>query len=132
MFEASFKDYLKEITQNSDSVWNNEAGIALLAAKEMYEAVGEAAYFELIEEDIKRYVSEDGSLVRLDENSQAIYKIGFGKILCFLYEKTENNKYKKVLDNLISHIRGMEDMYEALPLYLEYETKFKKKNYIKY
>lgn len=130
MFEASFKDYLKEITHISNSEWNYEAGMVLLGAKEIYEATGVAEYLELIEECMKKYVPEDGSLINLDEKSQDIYKIGFGKILCFLYEKTENKKYKIVLDSLVNHIRGMEDKYEALPLYLEYETKFnEKENY---
>ena len=130
MFEILFKDYVNHFTKTSKADWSYEAGLVLLGAKKMYEAIGATEYFDRIVEYINFYVSEDGSLEHAEKACQDLYKIGLGKILCFLYEQEKGEKYKKVLDELVNRIRGMEDKYEALPLYLEYETKFnEKENY---
>ncbi len=130
MFETYFKDYLKDFAQTSKSVWSCEAGVVLLAAKEMYEATGVADYYRSIVEYMDSYIAEDGTLINLNEESQDVYEMGLGKILCFLYEQDAKEKYKKALDVLVARIRAMEDNYEALPLYLEFETKFnEKENY---
>lgn len=130
MFEAFFKDYINDFTQTSNVGWSYEVGLVLLGAKEMYEATGATEYFDLIVEYMNSYISEDGSLDYVNEACQDLYKIGLGKILCFLYEQGKGEKYKKALDKMVNHIRTMEDKYEVLPLYLEYETKFnEKENY---
>lgn len=130
MFETYFKDYFKDFAQNSKSVWSCETGSVLLAAKEMYEATGEVDYYRNIVEYINFYIADDGTLINLNEESQDAYVMGLGKILCFLYEQDAKEKYKKALDVLVTHIRSMEDKYEELPLYLEFETKFnQKENY---
>ena len=128
MFEKYFKDYLKEFTQTSKSVWSYEAGVVLLGAKAMYEATGQTYYYERIAEYMDHYILDDGSFRDLDTTEVNPDNISAGKILCYLYEQTKEEKYKTALETLMNMLRRNPDM--SLPLYLEYETKYnEKENY---
>ena len=135
MFETCFKAYLKEFTQTSKPVWSYDAGVVLLGAKEMYEATGQTCYYEQLVEYMNHYILDDGSFLDLDETEVNTDKISSGKILCYLYEQTKEEKYKIALDTLMNMLRryigtAIDDVYTSLPLYLEYETKYnEKENY---
>lgn len=128
MFEKYFKGYLKDFIQTNRPIWNYETGILLLGAKEMYVATGEVEYCNQIEAYMNHYILEDGSFKEEIKADQ--YKMGFGQILCFLYEQTKNEKYKIAMETLVNDIKNMKENYVGLPTYLEYETKFnEKENY---
>ena len=150
MFESYFKAFLQEFAAHPKPLWNYEAGVTLLGAKSMFEVTGEAFYFERIVEHMDHHILPDGTIRYLDTEERNLDKINSGKILFYLYEKTGEERYKIALDTLMDLLRKhprtstgnfwhkqiypyqiwLDGLYMALPLYLEYETKYnQKRNY---
>lgn len=118
--------YLKEYPGKRDS-WNKKDGYVLLGAMQMYQASGEKAYLDFVENHVKCFVGEDGAIL-WDVFSDADVCIHTcGRVLFFLYEKTGQECYRKALDAAMERIRTQEWSLTALPFYMEYETKCGKK-----
>ncbi len=150
ILEKYIKDYLKEFSQDIKPLWNYEAGVTLLGAQYLYETTDDAFYKECIVNYMEQYILADGTIKYLDKRERNLDKINTGKILFFLYRETKEEKYKIALEILIDllhkHPRTethnfwhkeiypyqiwLDGLYMALPLYMEYETKFnEKENY---
>lgn len=148
--DKSFRDHLIRSTQGNKPLWNYEAGVILLGAQRLYEVTGDDFYKDRIVEFMNRHIMPDGTIKYLDVNELNLDKINSGKILFFLYEQTGEERYKKALDTLIDMLHRhprtstgnfwhktiypyqvwLDGLYMALPLYLEYETKYNnKENY---
>ena len=144
--ENYIREYLTEY-QNYKDYWNYEDGCVLIGAKQLYEATGEEGYFTFIETYLKHFVMDDGTISHYQTDKFNIDSINSGKILFFMYEKTGEEKYRKaiefVMDQLRKHPRckcgnffhkqiypnqiWLDGLYMAQPFYMEYETKFDKK-----
>lgn len=144
--ENHIRKYLTEY-HNYKEYWNYEDGCVLIGAKQLYEATGEELYFTFIETYLKHFVMDDGTISHYQTDKFNIDSINSGKILFFMYEKTGEEKYRKaiefVMDQLRKHPRckcgnffhkqiypnqiWLDGLYMAQPFYMEYETKFDKK-----
>lgn len=144
--ERFIDSYLEGYTRYK-SYWNYEDGCVLLGAKYLYDATGEEKYFHFIEDYLKYFIMEDGSIAHYELEKFNIDSINSGKILFFMYDKTGQEKYRKaiefVMDRLRRHPRcasgnffhkeiypnqiWLDGLYMAQPFYMEYETRYENK-----
>lgn len=143
--EAYLRDY-----KNYKDHWNYEDGCVLIGSMLLYQVTGDKSYKEFIIRYMEDFVNSDGSINTFEKEKYNIDSINSGKLLFFLYEETKDEKYRKaietVMDQLRSHPRTkcgnfwhkkiypnqiwLDGLYMAQPFYMEYETKFnKKENY---
>lgn len=78
--ERYIDEYLKEY-RNYKSYWNYEDGTVLLGAKQLYDATGDEKYFSFIENYLKHFIKEDGSIEYYEMDKFNIDSINCGKIL---------------------------------------------------
>lgn len=127
--------------------WNYETGVMLMGVKQMYEATGEEKYFSLIKSCMEDLVAQDGALKDYPEGKGNIESINCGRLLYFMYDKTKEEKYRKAVEFLMEKLREcprcecgnffyqteepseawLEALYMTQPFYMEYETKYNKK-----
>ena len=138
-------NYLKDY-QPTTNKWNYEDGCVLRGAKLIYEQTQEDLYYNFIEDYLKIYINEDGSINYYDLKEYNIDKINCAKILIFMYEKTKEEKYKIALETFREQVETqprckcgnffhkaiypyqvwLDGVYMALPFFMEYDTKFGK------
>lgn len=144
--EKFIEDYLKDYVRFKD-YWNYEDGCVLTGAVQMYEASGEEDYAAFVENYYKYFIMEDGSIAHAHPNRFNIDNINSGKALFFMYERTGEEKYRKALEAVMEQLREhprcecgnfyhkeiypkqiwLDGLYMAQPFYMEYETKYDKK-----
>lgn len=144
--ERYIDEYLKEY-RNYKSYWNYEDGTVLLGAKQLYDATGDEKYFSFIENYLKHFIKEDGSIEYYEMDKFNIDSINCGKILFFMFDKTGEEKFRKAVEVMMNQLRNqprcacgsffhkgiypnqiwLDGLYMALPFYMEYETKYEKK-----
>ncbi len=138
------------LVQNVNPVWNYEAGVTLMGALYMYQATNEKKYIDCIIKYMEYYILEDGTIRYLDLEERNLDKINKGKILFYLYEYTKDERYRVAIETLMDLLRKhprtsignfwhkqiyphqiwLDGVYMALPLYMDYENRFnKKENY---
>lgn len=141
--------YLKDYKKAKQD-WNYEDGCVLRGAYLLYKATKDNFYIEFIKNYIDQYITQDGSIKRYDKEHFNIDSINTGKILLYLYEETQDEKYKKATYVLMNQLREqprtkcnsfwhkkiypnqiwLDGLYMAQPFYMAFETKFNnKKNY---
>ena len=144
------ENYIREYLtgyQNYKDYWNYEDGCVLIGARLLYEATGEKAYFAFIDTYLKHFVMDDGTIAHYQTGKFNIDSINSGKILFFMYEKTGEEKYRKAIEVVMDQLRNqprckcgsffhkqlypdqiwLDGLYMAQPFYMEYETKYDKK-----
>lgn len=130
--------------------WNYIDGCMILALLEIYRATGEKKYYEFADAFIDHRVMEDGTIAGYRVEEYNIDNVNAGKTLFALYEIGGKEKYRKAIDLIYSQIQGqprtaegnfwhkkiypnqvwLDGMYMGQPFYMEYETKFnKRENY---
>lgn len=144
--EKYIDEYLRGY-RNYKNYWNYEDGTVLLGAKQLYEATGDGKYFAFIENYLKNFITEDGTIEHYEMTQYNIDSINCGKILFFMFEKTGEEKYRKAIEIMMDQLRSqprcvcgsffhkgiypnqiwLDGLYMALPFYMEYETKYEKK-----
>lgn len=144
--EKFIEAYLKGYERYKE-YWNYEDGCVLLGAKYMYEATGDEKYFRFIENYLKYFVKEDGTVDHYELEKFNIDSINSGKILFFMYDKTGEEKYRKAIEFIMDRLRKhprcacgnffhkeiypnqiwLDGLYMAQPFYMEYETRFENK-----
>lgn len=142
--ESYFKSCLERYHNDKDD-WNFEDGIVLLAAKDMYEATGDERYFCFVENDLRNFAGEDGSVSRHETENFNIDSVNIGKVLFFLYDKTGDEKYRRAIEILMDGLRSqpgcgtvsrgetdsgrirLDGLFKVQPFYMEYETRYDKK-----
>ena len=144
--EEFAKEYLKEY-QPFKAYWNYEDGCVLMGAKQLYEATGDAFYEEFLMDFVDKFIDEDGTINNFQVGKNSIDNINCSKVLFFLYEKTGNEKYRKAIEFTMNELRKhprcecgnffhkaiypyqiwLDGLYMAQPFYMEYETKFDRK-----
>lgn len=144
--ENYIDSYLKGY-RNYKEYWNYEDGTVLLGAKQLYEATGDEKYFSFIENYLKYFIREDGTIDHYEMEKFNIDSINSGKILFFMYDKTGEEKYRKAIEVMMDQLRNqprcacgsffhkgiypnqiwLDGLYMAQPFYMEYETRYDKK-----
>lgn len=118
---AQIRTYLDELMERStpsQPVWNQEAvlenkppqwsyidGCMLMAVQKLYELTEEQAYFSFLENFIDFYINEEGEILGYDYEAMNSDSINEGKVLFFLYQHTNKEKYRKALDRLYQQVR---------------------------
>lgn len=144
--ENYIDSYLKGY-QNYKTYWNYEDGTVLLASKQLYEATGDEKYYSFVENYLKYFIKEDGTVDHYEMKKFNIDSINSGKILFFMYDKTGEEKYRKAIEVMMNQLRNqprcecgsffhkgiypnqiwLDGLYMAQPFYMEYETRYDKK-----
>ncbi|MGN0552017.1 MAG: glycoside hydrolase family 105 protein [Oscillospiraceae bacterium] len=142
-------DFLDSYEHYKD-YWNYEDGCVLMGCQQLYAATGETKYRDFILNYLDPLIDEDGTITNFEFGKHNIDGFNAGKVLFLAYDETKNEKYRKALDFLISNLKEqprtkegnffhkaiypnqvwLDGLYMAQPFYMEYETKYnKKENY---
>lgn len=135
--EGFIDEYLKKY-QNGMVERNYEDSSAFVSIKQIYDALGDEKYFSLIDEYLRRFVMEDGTIERGYADKFDSDSVNCSKLLFFMYDKTGEEKYRKAIEVVMNWLRehseklspnqiSMEELYMVQPFYMEYETRYDKK-----
>ncbi len=136
--------------QNYKTYWNYEDGCVLMGCRQLYEATGDPKYRDFVISYLEKVISDDGIITNYETGKHNIDSFNAGKVLFFAYDETKDEKYRKAIDFLMENLREqprtkdgnffhkaiypnqvwLDGLYMAQPFYMEYETKYnKKENY---
>ena len=124
--------------------WNYEQGVMLEAMRKMYEHSGKDVYWNFVKENIDQYINEEGKIRTYPYKDFNLDKINPGRALLYVYEATQNNKYKIAADTLRKQLRyqprtvsggfwhkkiypfqmWLDGLYMAEPFYAKYSVMF--------
>lgn len=130
-------EYLKKF-QNGTVERSYEDSSAFVSIKQIYDALGDEKYFSIIDECLKRFVMEDGSIEKGYVDKFDSDSVNCCKLLFFMYDKTGEEKYRNAIENVMDWLRensdklspnqiSIEELYMVQPFYMEYETRYDKK-----
>lgn len=126
--------------------WAYDYGVVCKGLEMVYELTGDEKYFKYIKDNMDYFVGEDGSIKYYELEQYNLDYVNNGKILLYLYKKTNEIKYaeavKMLRKQLDEHPRTMEGgfwhkkvypyqmwldgLYMAQPFYAEYINTFEK------
>lgn len=130
--------------------WNYEDGCVLMGCQQLYKATGDRYYLDFILNYLEPLIKEDGTILNYEFGKHNIDGFNAGKVLFLAYDETKDEKYKKAIEFLIASLKEqprtkegnffhkaiypnqvwLDGLYMAQPFYMEYETRFnKKENY---
>lgn len=141
---------IEKLKAGLKSDWNYIDGCMIKAILEMYAITKEEKYLKFADAFIDYRVKEDGTIVGYSVEEFNIDNVNAGKTLFELYILTGKEKYRKAIDLVYTQVQKqprtkegnfwhkkiypnqvwLDGLYMAQPFYMEYETKFnKKENY---
>lgn len=130
-------EYLKRFKDGT--VGRNYADSSVLVSvKHMYDALGDEKYFSIIEECLKHFVMDDGTIEKGYADKFDSDSVNCCKLLFFMHDKTGEEKYSKAIESVMDWLRensdklspnqiSIEELYMVQPFYMEYETRYDKK-----
>lgn len=130
-------EYLKKF--QSGTVERSYADSSVLVSvKQMYDALGDEKYFSIIDECLKHFVMDDGTIEKGYADKFDSDSVNCCKLLFFMYDKTGEEKYRKAIESVMDWLRensdklspnqiSIEELYMVQPFYMEYETRYDKK-----
>lgn len=135
--EGFIDEYLKKF-QSGAAGKNYEDSSVFVSIKQMYDALGDEKYFSLIDGYFKNFIMEDGAITNEYADKFDVSGVNYGKLLFFMYDKTGEEKYRKAIEAVMNWLRehpdklspnqiSMEELYMVQPFYMEYETRYEKK-----
>lgn len=145
--EQYIDNYLKNY-RNYKEYWNYEDGCVLIGARQLYEATGKKEYVTFIENYLKNFIKEDGTIDHYELGKYNIDSINCGKILFFMYDQTGEAKYREAIEFIMNQLRKhprckcgnfwhkqlypnqiwLDGLYMAQPFYMAYETRYHNKS----
>lgn len=141
---------IEKAREGAKAGWNYIDGCMILALLEIYAATKEKKYYEFADAFIDYRVNEDGTIAGYSVDEYNIDNVNAGKTLFALYEINGKEKYRRAIDLIYSQVQTqprtvegnfwhkkiypnqvwLDGLYMGQPFYMEYETKFnKKENY---
>ncbi len=134
------------VLSDKPNKWNYIDGCMITALLSLYEHTGEDRYYNFAKAFIDHFVQDDGSIRTYDVKEYNLDNINTASNLFYLYEVTQDEKYKKALDLVRTQLDDMprteegsfwhkeiypnqvwlDGLYMAEPFYMRYETKFRK------
>ncbi len=154
-----YVDYLLENSSAEKPMWNKEMirlgrpnkwnyidGCMITALLALYEITGEERYFTFAKDFVDFFVQEDGTIKTYNVKEYNLDNINTASNLFYLYDKTQDEKYKLALDHVRTQLDTMprtaegsfwhkdiypnqvwlDGLYMAEPFYMRYETRFNK------
>jgi unsaturated rhamnogalacturonyl hydrolase len=156
--QLSAQDYSKKLAATAMSVWKDsfmlpgdkapkwryDQGVILKGIEGIWNATGDATYFDYIRKSMDFYVKDDGSIKGYKKDEFNIDHVNNGKLLLLLYRVTGKEKYKKAADKLRDQLREhprtseggfwhkkiyehqmwLDGLYMGQPFYAEYAMLF--------
>ncbi len=80
--------------------WCYEFGLILKSIEAVYRMNNDSRYFQYIQQQVDRFISEDGTILGYDCREFNLDHINPGKMLLFLYQETSEEKYKTAAHSL--------------------------------
>lgn len=132
------------VTPGRPARWSYDQGVILKGIEGIWQATGDAKWYEYIEHSMDHYVREDGTIKDYDQDHYNIDHLNNGKVLLTIYRVTGKEKYKKAVQllrkQLLAHPRTKEGgfwhkqiypwqmwldgLYMGQPFYAEYAQVF--------
>lgn len=154
MTEVTAQNALDKILQYLSSApldhekWTSADGYVLNGCVALYRGTGNRQYLDVIKNYMDARISEDGEITKglAPEQKQDLSRLDLGRVLTFLYDGTEDEKYLKAIRRLRALLdtqpRTKENVFansadaeaeierfsQFMPFYIEYETRWNKKN----
>jgi len=124
--------------------WRYDQGVILKGIEGIWNATGDARWYNYIQKSMDFYVKDDGSIKGYRPDEYNIDHINNGKLLLLLYQVTGKEKYKKAVDNLRGQLKThprtseggfwhkkiypsqmwLDGLYMGQPFYAEYAKLF--------
>lgn len=141
--EQYFKEYLLKI-RNDKNYWNCKDSGILVSCQKLFEATHDTFYEKFIMDQMEMFLNEEDKILN------KLNSIHTGKVLYFLYQQTQEERYYKAIESSMKQLRSlprsrcgnfvsdydnpdritMDSLYRIQPFYMAYETLFnKKENY---
>jgi len=104
----------KTILNDYPNLWQNEGktqptwgytqGLIALAFQKLYEETGKQEYFDYIKKYYETVIDSNGTILNYKLTNYSLDDINAGKVLFFLYDKTDDKRYKIAIDTLIKQL----------------------------
>ena len=124
--------------------WSYENGILLSALKRVYEDTQKEKYYDFIYDYYDRIITEEGEILTYDIADQNLDKLNSGRVLLYVYSKTEEARFLEAIETLRSQIDSqprtsdggfwhkqrytnqmwLDGLYMAEPFYAKYTQMF--------
>lgn len=109
--------------------WSYDQAVILRGIDQLWNATGDAQYFQYMQHAMGYYVQEDGSIYNYKPEDFNIDHLNNGKILLTLYQVTGKEKYKKAIDQLhnqlLNHPRNtLGGLYKGAAFYAQWASVF--------
>jgi unsaturated rhamnogalacturonyl hydrolase len=99
-FLTRYPDSIPYNAGRDEARWGYEQGVMLEAIRRVGEATGEQKYFDYIKQHLDSFINEDGTINTYVFESFNIDNIPPGRQLFWLYEETNDLKYRYAADTL--------------------------------
>ena len=144
IYDRYLKQYATLFQDTDRNMWNYEDGCVLIGLLAMYEATGDAFYFNALSRFTDRYIEDDGTIRKYDMQEYNLDFIPAGRVLFSMYRATGQEKYRTAIETLAEQIRNqprthtgsfwhkgiypyqvwLDGLYMGLPYYMMYENEF--------
>lgn len=124
--------------------WDYKMGLVLSAFEKLYQKTNDKKYFDYIKEYADELIDADGNIAEYDIKEYNIDCANPGKLLFNLYDKTKDNRYQKVIQQLRNQLESqprtasggfwhkqiypnqmwIDGLYMAEPFYTQYTVKY--------
>lgn len=135
---------MEKVLSEEPNKWNYIDGCMITAVLSLYEMTGNEKYFTFAKDFVDYYVKEDGSIDTYDPEEFNLDNVNTARNLFYLYDKTEDEKYRKAIElvrgqlermprtkegnfwhkNIYPYQVWLDGMYMAQPFYMQYEMTF--------
>lgn len=132
------------VKPGSPARWSYDQGVILKGIEGIWNATGDARWFNYIQKQMDYYVKEDGSIKGYRPDEYNIDHLNNGKLVLLLYQVTGKEKYKKAADLLRTQLKThprtseggfwhkkiyptqmwLDGLYMGQPFYAEYARVF--------
>jgi unsaturated rhamnogalacturonyl hydrolase len=86
--------------------WNYESGVMLKAIRDVHEWTEDDRYLTYIRRNIDHYVNKEGEIRTYHLEDYNLDQINQGKLLLFLYRKTQEDRYRLAFEQLFTQLLG--------------------------
>ena len=105
LYERYLRAYAEQFRKTDRNMWNYEDGCVLIGLRALYQATGDAFYFDVLNSFMERYIEPDGTIRRYVAEEYNLDYIPAGCALYTLYDETGESRYRKAIETLEEQLR---------------------------
>ena len=105
LYERYLRAYAEQFRKTDRNMWNYEDGCVLIGLRALYQAPGDAFYFDVLNSFMERYIEPDGTIRRYVAEEYNLDYIPAGCALYTLYDETGESRYRKAIETLEEQLR---------------------------